>query len=70
MVKNLPVNAGDPGSMSGLGRFPWRRKGQPTPVFFPGESHGQRNLAGSSPWGCKESEMTERLSMHARVRFK
>ena len=31
----------------------------PTPVFLPGESHGQRSLLGYSPWGCKESDMTE-----------
>ena len=37
----------------------WRRKWQLTPVFLPGESHGQRSLAGYSPWGCKESDMTE-----------
>ena len=35
----------------------------PTPVIWPGESHGQRSLAGYSPWGCKESDMTERLSL-------
>ena len=40
----------------------WGRKWQPTPVFLPGESHGQRSLAGYSPWGRKESDMTERLS--------
>ena len=40
----------------------WRRKWQPTPVFLPGECHGQTNLAGYSPWGCKESDMTERLT--------
>ena len=34
-------------------KIPWRRTWQPTPVFFPGESHGQRNLVGYSPWGCK-----------------
>ena len=34
-----------------------------TPVFLPGESHGQRNLAGYSPWGCKELDTTEQLSM-------
>ena len=40
----------------------WRRKWQPTPVFLPGKSHGQRSLVGySSPWGCKESDTTERL---------
>ena len=42
-----------------VGKIPWRRKWQPTPVFFPGESHGQRSLAGYSPWGYKESDMTE-----------
>ena len=39
----------------------WRRDWQPTPVFFPGESHGQRSLAGYSPLGCKESDTTESL---------
>ena len=38
-------------------RIPWRRKWQPTPVFLPGESHGQRSLVGYSPWGRKESDM-------------
>ena len=42
-----------------------RRKWQPTPVFLPGESHGQRSLALSySPWGCKELDTTEQLSLH------
>ena len=35
---------------------PCRRKWQPTPVFLPGEFHGQRSIAGYSPWGCKESD--------------
>ena len=39
--------------------YHWRRKWQPTPVFLPGESHGQRSLAGHGPWGRRESEMTE-----------
>ena len=43
------------------GKFPWRREWQPAPVFFPGESHGQRNLGGSSPWGHKETDETEPL---------
>ena len=43
-------------------KIPWRRKWQPTPVILPGEFHGQRRLAGYSPWGCKESGMTEQLS--------
>ena len=60
VVKNPPANAGDMvGSISGLGRFPWRRKRQPTPVFLPGEFHGPRSLAGYSPWGCKESDVTK-----------
>ena len=37
----------------------WRRKWQPTPVFLPGESHGQRSLVGCSPWGRTESDKTE-----------
>ena len=40
-------------------KIPWRRARQPTLVFLPGESHGQRKLAGYSPWGCKESNTTE-----------
>ena len=51
--KESPANAGDEGSVRGLGRFPWRGKWQPTPVFLPGESHGQRSLEGYSPWGHK-----------------
>jgi len=42
-----------------VGKIPWKRKWQSTPVFLPGESHGQRSLAGYSPWGHKESDMTE-----------
>ena len=42
-------------------RLPWRRKWQPTPVFLPGRSHGQRSLVGYSPWGRKESDTTGRL---------
>ena len=38
---------------------PWRRPWQPAPVFLPGESHGQRNLVGYSPWGHKDSNTTE-----------
>ena len=40
----------------------WRRVWQPTPVFLPGESHGQRSLTGDSLWGHKELDMTEQLS--------
>ena len=45
-----------------VGKMPWRRKWQPIPVFLPGESHGQRSLAGYTPWGHKESDMTKRLT--------
>ena len=40
-------------------KIPWRRKWQPTAVFLPGKSHGQRNLVGYSPWGHKELDMAE-----------
>ena len=40
---------------------------QPTPLFFPGESHGQRSLLGYSPWDCKESDTTEQLTLHALI---
>ena len=59
--KASDCNVGDPSSIPGLGRFPWRRKWHPTPVFLPGESHRQSSLAGSSPWGRKESDKIERL---------
>ena len=49
--------------------FPWRREWQPTPVFLPGESHGQRSLAGYSPWGCKELDMTEQLTLSLHFRL-
>ena len=39
-------------------KVPWRRKWQPTPLFLPRKSQGQRSLAGYSPWGCKESDIT------------
>ena len=42
-----------------VGKIPWRRKWQPTPVFLPGESYGQRSLADYSPWGRKESDTAE-----------
>ena len=45
-----------------LRKILWRRAWQPTPVFLPGESHGQRSLVGYNPWGHKESVMTEQLT--------
>ena len=43
-------------------KIPWRRKWQPTPVFLPGESHGQRSLTSYSPRGCKELAVTALMS--------
>ena len=56
--KESTCNAGDPCSITGLGRFPWRRERLPTPVVWPGEFQGPY-----SSWGCKESDVTERLSL-------
>ena len=42
----------------------WRRQWHPTPVLLPGKSHGRRSLVGCSPWGCEESDTTERLLFH------
>ena len=60
IIKNLPANAGDirdtgsiPEGQGGGREIPWRRAGQPTSVFLPGESHGQRSLTGYSPQGCR-----------------
>ena len=52
----------------GSGRSPGREKWQPTPVFLPEISHGQRGLAGYSPWGLIESDMAEWLSTHTWTR--
>ena len=58
MVKNPPANAGDSGSIPGSGRSPAGEHG-----VLPGEeSHGQRSLAGYSPWGRKESDRTDRVT--------
>ena len=46
-----------------VGKIPWRTKWQPTPVFLPGQLHGQRILEGYSPWGGKESDTTERAGI-------
>ena len=57
--KESACNAGDLGSIPGLGTSPEEGKGLPTPVFWPGEFHGLY-----SPWGRKESDTTEQLSLH------
>ena len=59
VVKNPPANAGDSGFDPWVETIPWRRAWQPTPVFMPGKSLGQRSLTGYSPWGHKESDTTE-----------
>ena len=61
-VKNLPANAvrhKKRGFDPWVGKIPWRREREPTSIFWPGESHGQRSLEGYSPVGCKESDLTE-----------
>ena len=61
VVKNLPANAGvmRRGFDPWVGKIPWRRVWQPTPIVLPGESHRQRSLEGYSLWGCKESDRPE-----------
>ena len=62
--KESTCNVGDLGSIPGLGRSPGEGNKQlPTPVFLPGEFHGQRSLVGYSPWDGKECLMTEWLSL-------
>ena len=68
MVKSPPANrrlAFDPW----VGKILWRRKWQPTPVFLPGEFHGQRSLVGHSPWGHKESDMTEHMAYNVNLKL-
>ena len=55
------LQCGRPGFDPWVGKIPWRRKWQSTPVLLPGKSHRQRSLVGYSPWGRKESDTTERL---------
>ena len=57
--KRIYLQCGRPGFDPLVRKIPWRRAWQPTPVFLPRESHGQRSLAGYSPWGCTESDTTE-----------
>ena len=69
VIKNMPANARTSkrhGFNPQVGKIPWRRAQQPTPVFLPGESHGQRGLAGYSPQGHTESDITE-ASWHACI---
>ena len=59
-VKNPPAMQEIRGGLDPwVGKIPWSRKWQPTLIFLPGESHGQRSLAGYHPWGHKQSSTTE-----------
>ena len=48
-------------------KIPWRREWLPTPVFLPGEFHGQRSPVDYSPWSCKESDMSEQMNTHTQT---
>ena len=67
VVKTPSANAGearDLGSIPRSGRSPGEGNGNPTPVFLPGEFHGQRSLVGYSPWGHIELDATEYCTTH------
>ena len=66
VVKNPPANAGNKRRRSDpwVGKIPWRRTWQPTPIVLPGKVQGQRSLTGYSSWYSKDSDMTEWLSPH------
>ena len=63
VVKNWPAKEGDIRALGQedpcIRKIPWRKTWQPTPVFLSGESHGRKSLAGSDPFGCKESDTVE-----------
>ena len=63
-IKNLPATLESQkcGFEPWVGKIPWKRAWLPTPVFLPGEFHGQRTLVGCSSWSHKESDTTEQLT--------
>ena len=65
-VTNLPAMQ-ETGFDSWVGKMPWRRAWQPTPVFLLENPHGQRSLAGYSPYSNKKSDLTEELSITQHV---
>ena len=71
VVKNLSANA-RVGKRHGfdpwVGKIPWRRAWKPTPVFLSGASHGQRNQAGYSPWGCRVDTTEHSIGVEIRLR--
>ena len=68
MVKNR-LEYGRLGFNPSVGKIPWRREWQPTPVFLLGKSHGQRSLMGYRPWGCKELYMTGHSIHNSHVKW-
>ena len=69
MVKHLPAMR-ETWVLSLGWENPLRRERLLTRVFLPGEFHGQRSLAGHSPWGCKELDMTEQLNTYTGIAIK
>ena len=70
MVKNPPINAGDVGSIPGLGSSPGGRHGNPLQYSCLENPHEQRSLVGYSPWGHQESDTTAQLSIaHYKINF-
>ena len=63
MVKKIHLQCRRLGFYPWVGKSPLEKEQLPNPVLLPGESHAQRSLAGYNPWGCKASDMTERLSL-------
>src|SRR5574337_1069273 len=59
------LQCGRPGLNPWVGNIPWRREWLPTPIFWPGEFHGQRSLMCYSPWGCKGSDILNNFHFHA-----
>ena len=66
-IKYLPAEHRRPGFDPWVGKTPWRRAWQLTPVFLPAESRGPRSLVGDSLWGRKEVDTTERLTQEVLV---
>ena len=69
MVTKMPTMH-RPEFNSWVRKIPWRRARQSSPVFLSGECHGQRSLVGYIPWGCKESDTTEQLTLSLSFTFR
>ena len=69
MVKNQLANTGDLDLTSGWGRSPGGGNGNSLQYSCPGKSHRQRSLASYSPWGCKQSDMTEAIEHKHKILF-